>query len=112
MPYNLFEIDSAFGIDGDALHEDMRICAVSTDSRANFNDVKALFLSINSSFAMGLSLSEASHGSFIQGRCAYIKKGGKTVGILGELHPKVLAGFKIEEPTTCLEINLSDTLGI
>jgi phenylalanyl-tRNA synthetase beta chain len=112
MPYNLFEIDSAFGIGGDALHEDMRICAVSTDSRANFNDAKAIFLSINSSFAMGLSLSEASHGSFIQGRCAYIKKGGKTVGILGELHPKVLAGFKIEEPTTCLEINLSDTLGI
>ena len=112
MPYNLFEIDSAFSISGGALHEDMRICAVSTDSKANFNDAKALFLSIDSAFGMGLSLSAASHGSFIQGRCAYVKKGEKTVGILGELHPKVLSGFKIEEPTTCLEINLSELLGI
>jgi phenylalanyl-tRNA synthetase beta chain len=112
MPYNLFEIDSAFEIGGGALHEDMHICAVSTDSKANFNDAKALFLSINSAFGMGLSLSAASHGSFIQGRSAYIKKGEKTVGMLGEIHPKVLTGFKIEEPTTCLEINLSEVLGI
>ncbi|MDO8628829.1 MAG: phenylalanine--tRNA ligase subunit beta [Nanoarchaeota archaeon] len=44
--------------------------------------------------------------TFIPGRVAAITINGKMLGIIGELHPKVLNNFKLEQPTAALELNL------
>jgi len=45
---------------------------------------------------------------FIEGRVAEIKLNGKSLGYLGEVHPKILKNFKIKMPISLLEINLEE----
>jgi phenylalanyl-tRNA synthetase beta chain len=46
--------------------------------------------------------------SFISGRCAEIIINKKSIGIIGEIHPKVLSKWKLRMPAVSLEINLDD----
>ena len=57
------------------------------------------------------TVSKCSHSSFIEGRCGEIKVNGKSAGFFGEIHPKVLNNFSIDEPVSAFEMNLHD-LGI
>lgn len=107
MPQRMFEVDLAFNIEGNAVYETHHLSAVETGPKANFNDVKAYFAGLNSLMTADLKLEEAKHGSFIDGRCAKITVGNRTVGYMGELHPEVLANFGIEEPTIAMEIDLT-----
>jgi phenylalanyl-tRNA synthetase beta chain len=55
------------------------------------------------------TLAPIAHPSFIPGRAASVVVNGKTVGLLGELHPEVLAGakgFGIRMPCAGFEITL------
>ena len=59
-----------------------------------------------------LTASEYSHHSFIPGRIASIRIKGKSIGIMGEIHPYVLNNFDIEMPVALLELNIEQLLGI
>jgi phenylalanyl-tRNA synthetase beta chain len=43
----------------------------------------------------------------ISGRVAYLKLAGETIAVLGEVHPRVLAELKIQQPASWAEFNLS-----
>ena len=45
---------------------------------------------------------------FIEGRVAEIITNGKTVGYLGEIHPKILRNWRIKMPVALFEINLKE----
>lgn len=45
---------------------------------------------------------------FIDGRTAEIKIGKKSIGIMGEVHPRILSNWKIKMPVALLEINLEE----
>ena len=49
---------------------------------------------------------ETSRVSFIEGRCAQIMYKNKKLGIIGELHPKILENFGLLVPVSAYEINL------
>lgn len=105
-PQNVFEIDMAFRIKDGAAVESYKLAGVSIDPRANFNSMKSVVEGLLFAAGIKYELSEYSHNSFIEGRCASIAEKGKTIGFLGELHPKVLKNFGIEEPGTGFEIDL------
>jgi phenylalanyl-tRNA synthetase beta chain len=50
------------------------------------------------------TLQKMEHSSFIKGRAANILVDNKSVGIIGEVHPKVLEDWKIRNPVVVLEI--------
>ena len=56
------------------------------------------------------SVSEATHDSFIEGRTGKIslKLKSKEIGIIGEIHPKVLSSWNMEMPCCVLELELSE----
>jgi phenylalanyl-tRNA synthetase beta chain len=53
------------------------------------------------------SLTEASHGSFIEGRMGKIVVKGIELGFMGEIHPQVLQNWGLENPAAAFEINLN-----
>ena len=48
---------------------------------------------------------EKSHRSFHPGRAARIELGGKTAGIIGEVHPNVMENYRLNEKVYVLEID-------
>jgi len=47
------------------------------------------------------------HDSFIEGRTASVLVNGQQVGFFGEIHPQVLANWKIAMPVAVAEIDLA-----
>ena len=45
---------------------------------------------------------------FIDGRTIEIKIDEKTIGFLGEIHPRILRNWKIKMPVSLFEINLEE----
>ena len=46
------------------------------------------------------------HPTFITGRAAQVSVGGKSIGILGEVHPQVLIDFGLTHPVALAELAL------
>ncbi|MDE1822807.1 MAG: phenylalanine--tRNA ligase subunit beta [Candidatus Micrarchaeota archaeon] len=106
MPHNVFELDLAFAVKAESALERYHLAAISSHSRANFNDMKAIVQSISDAMGLGVKFSKYSHSSFIEGRCAKITIAGKEMGFFGELHPETLYNFNIEEPAVAFEMEL------
>ncbi len=106
LPQNAFELDMTFKVRNKAPSESYHLCAATIDPKANFNNVKANVEGLLSTLGVEYEIAQYKHGSFIDGRCAEIKVDDKNIGFFGELHPKVLKAFGIEEPGTAFEINL------
>ncbi|MDE1851139.1 MAG: phenylalanine--tRNA ligase subunit beta [Candidatus Micrarchaeota archaeon] len=106
MPHNVFENDLAFTVKAESVFERLHLAAVSSHSKANFNDAKATVQAISDSMGLEIKISKHEHRSFIDGRCAKITIAGKDVGFFGELHPEVLYNFGIEEPAIAFEMEL------
>lgn len=68
----------------------------------------AFFLALGKTY----ELKETAHPSFIQGRAAEIIVNRKSVGIIGEIHPKVLNNWELENPVAAWEINLESILSL
>ena len=110
MPQKLFETDMVFRIENGKTIEEYDLAAAITDSKANFNDIKAIFESLLKMAPLVYKIEEMEHRSFIEGRCAKATMNGVTIGYFGEVHPEVLGNFGIEEPTVAFELRLSDVL--
>ncbi|MGA3020678.1 MAG: phenylalanine--tRNA ligase subunit beta [Candidatus Micrarchaeales archaeon] len=107
LPINIFELDMAFGLKGDATEERYHLAAVTCDAHANFNDAKSAVEGLAKRLGIAFEFKRARHESFIEGRCAEIMLDKKNIGFLGEIHPEVLISFGIEEPVTAFEIDLN-----
>ena len=53
----------------------------------------------------------ATHWAFAEGRCAEASVKGKSLGFVGEVSPKVLAGFGVDVPVCGFEIRLPKKKG-
>ncbi len=107
MPLRLFEIGSVFSVKGGKAIEGRSMAFVSEHSRANFSEIKALTESALKHMRIDSYTVEDAHDSaFIEGRCAAVKVKGRVIGHFGELHPKVLESFGLEEPTVAAELEL------
>jgi phenylalanyl-tRNA synthetase beta chain len=76
------------------------------DRETGFNEVTALVSALFYYTGYEYELKELDDPRFIGGRCAAILCGGSTVGLFGEVHPKVLENWGIQMPVTGGEINL------
>lgn len=79
---------------------------LSADPKADFNMVSSQVSALLFYLSIDYRLEEAEDPRFIPGRCANIKAGDTTIGIMGEIHPQVLENWGIGMPCTACEINL------
>jgi len=73
---------------------------------AGFTEAKSISDSLLANLGRSYVPEEAVHPSFIEGRCSKIVVDGKELGIMGEVHPKVLESFGLGEPAVALELEL------
>lgn len=106
MPQKFFELEMAFRVESEKPVEEYHIAAVETDSKANFNKIKAVVESIAYMLGLKFEIKKLEHESFITGRCAGIYMNGAKIGFFGELHPQVMNNFGVEEPTIAFELSI------
>ncbi|MCL5412806.1 MAG: phenylalanine--tRNA ligase subunit beta [Candidatus Marsarchaeota archaeon] len=106
-PQNVFELDLAFKVDRRAAKESYHLAAASLDPKANFNNIKATVEGLLYALGVKYDITEQSHGSFIEGRCADIRINGKNAGVFGEIHPEVLKNFGLEEAAVAFEMDVA-----
>ena len=76
----------------------------------DFYDVKGMVEGLLNQLSVGADFEEGGDESLCRGKQASIVVNGKKLGVVGELHPKVLAAFEISEPVYLFEINLTALL--
>ena len=57
-------------------------------------------------FGLEWQIKEEKHQSFIDGRVGAAIVNRRKVGIVGEIHPKVLEAWKLENPAAAFELNI------
>jgi phenylalanyl-tRNA synthetase beta chain len=80
------------------------------DKSLDFYDTKGIVESLLSQMGVEASFKACADGSFHPSKQATIIIGGNTLGVLGELHPRVLEAFDITSPAYLFEIDLTALL--
>jgi phenylalanyl-tRNA synthetase beta chain len=105
MPQKMFEVGSVFSLKGAKVVEQTNFAIVSEHTKANFSEIKSVVLEyLKFSGIKDYTLKEFDHPAFIQGRAAEIIYQNESIGYFGEINPKVLNNFKLEEPVVAAEI--------
>ncbi|MGB9777930.1 MAG: phenylalanine--tRNA ligase subunit beta [Candidatus Bathyarchaeales archaeon] len=86
--------------------DEERLAAVIAHANAGFSEIKSALDAFLTNFGFEWQIKETKHPSFIEGRVGAAIVNGKNVGFLGEIHPKVLEAWKLENPAAAFEINM------
>jgi len=108
-PQDLAEIGLAAEVDDSEntnVAEHRSIGAVLARNDATYEDAKARLAALCDDFDVDLETPPTDHPTFIDGRAADVVIDGETVGVIGEIHPKVLVEHDLELPVAAFEFRL------
>jgi len=105
-PQKIFETGRIFELENNKIIEKEKLSLGI--SPGNFTELKQVLGYLKRMLDLNLELKECEKEIpwFIDGRIAEIILDKKTVGFIGEIHPKILRNWKIKMPVTLLEIEL------
>ncbi|NTV22960.1 MAG: phenylalanine--tRNA ligase subunit beta [Nanoarchaeota archaeon] len=106
-PQDLYEMGYIFRQDDaeeTGVREDLVLSIVKCGPDAEYTKIRQVLDYLFTSLDMKYEVKEASHPSYMEGRCAKIIVGGKDIGYLGELNPQVLENFGVSMPAAGMEI--------
>jgi phenylalanyl-tRNA synthetase beta chain len=86
--------------------DEERLAGVISHANASFSEIKSALDAFLLNLGLPWQIKETKHPSFIEGRVGTIIVNGKNVGVIGEIHPKVLEAWKLENPAAAFEINM------
>ncbi len=112
-PQPIFEIGDVVTLDPKAetrTSDVLRLAASISGVRVGYEYMASVLDALFSSLGLEYKLTATNHPTFIHGRSAEIRCKGRPVGILGEIHPKVLNNWEIENPVVSFEIELEKIL--
>jgi phenylalanyl-tRNA synthetase beta chain len=115
-PQHLFDIGTVFKKSSKTdtgVLEERFLSVVLCEDKIDFTRIKQILDYILNNLDLTYELEESNiqkSESFIQGRVGIIKIKGKELGIIGEIHPKILYNFELDYPVSALELNLTELL--
>lgn len=93
-----------------------RVCVMYLNTSSAFEIIQGVFdllmTKIGAKFGKDYALKESEDPIFFPKRGAEIILGGKSIGIIGVLHPEVLEKFNLKYPVTCFEARMDDLFDI
>ena len=108
-PQNIFEIGTVVVPDETkdvkARNKNKLVCLLCND-KTDFTKAKQILDAVMHFLGIEYHVRESKHGSFIVGRVGEVIVGEETIGIIGELSPKVLSNWDLMMPTVGFEIDL------
>ena len=109
-PQKLFETGTVFTLEN-PISEKINFSGISAHKDANFTEIKSVLQSsLKTGFDISIQTKTMSHPSFEEGRCAALKIKDKEIGIIGEIHSKIIENYKIRVPVVGFELSLSETI--
>jgi phenylalanyl-tRNA synthetase beta chain len=114
-PQKLFELGKVTLLDEKRetrTRDEDRLAAIVYDANASFTEAKSTLEAFMMNFGLECQIKETEHPSFINGRAGKAIVRGTEVGILGEINPKVLETWKLENPIAALELDIEKMIKI
>ncbi|WP_394741015.1 phenylalanine--tRNA ligase subunit beta [Natronococcus roseus] len=108
-PQHLSEVGFAAELDGTentGVGEGRHVGAVLASHDSGYEDAKARLQALARDFNVDLGTPATEHPTFIPGRAADVVIDGEVVGVVGEIHPKVLVEHDLEVPVAAFEFDL------
>jgi len=108
-PQDLAEIGLAAEADDDentGVAERRTVAAVLARHDATYEDAKSRLAALCHDFDADLETPATDHPTFIDGRAAEVVIDGASVGVIGEVHPRVLVEHDLELPVAAFEFRL------
>jgi len=81
-----------------------------TDRALDFYDAKGALDDAMNALDLTLTYEADQEFGMMPGRVARLSIDGQTVGVLGEMHPEVIAQFEIDQPVTLFELDLAGVM--
>jgi phenylalanyl-tRNA synthetase beta chain len=108
-PHRIFEVGKVVVRDpkenyGSRTHN--ALAFLVADREAGFNEVDAHLLALFYYLSLDPRLLPLEDPRFIPGRAAEVRVGGRKVGIMGEIHPRLLENWGIQMPCAAVELSL------
>ena len=109
-PFQLFEVGRVFHPRDGQLPEERETAAgvlagrraesswLTGDGTLDFYDAKGVVDSVLARLGVAATYEPAEDSSFAPGRCARVLADGTALGVIGELHPGVIAAFDLNSP--------------
>ncbi|WP_226022285.1 phenylalanine--tRNA ligase subunit beta [Halomicrobium salinisoli] len=108
-PQDLAEIGLAAHVDDSentGVAERQTVAGALARTDASYEDAKARLQAVAEAFGKDLETPPTEHPTFIDGRAAEVVLDGESVGIVGEIHPRVLVEHDLELPVAAFEFRL------
>ncbi len=110
-PQKIFESGIAFEKDSEnktetGIKENQKLAIALADESVNFTEIKQILDYLFKMIDKEYKIKETEHLGFISGRAGEIIINNQSIGIIGEIHPRVLRNWKIKMPVSALEIDL------
>ena len=86
--------------------EEERLAISLVDESVNFTEMKQILDYLFKMLGVEYSIEDIENSNYIIGRCGKIVVGGKDVGFIGEVAPRVLKNWKIKMPSVGCEVGL------
>jgi phenylalanyl-tRNA synthetase beta chain len=82
------------------------LAAAISHANASFTEIKSALDAFFANLGLNWQIKATTHPSFIEGRVGAAIVNGVNAGVLGEVNPRALEAWKLENPTAAFEINM------
>ena len=112
-PQRIFELGKATLLDPKSetrTRDEEKLAVAIYHANASFTEAKQTLDALLTNLDLEWQIREAKHPSFIEGRTGSVLIAGVDVGILGEISPKALTEWKLENPVAAFELDLQNVI--
>jgi phenylalanyl-tRNA synthetase beta chain len=114
-PQRIFELGKVTLLDEKKetrTRDEERLAAIVYHASAGFSEIKSVLDAFFMNLGLEWMIRAAKHPSLIEGRTAAAMVDETEVGILGEVHPKVLTAWALENPVAAFELDVQKIIKI
>lgn len=108
----LFEVGDVVELSNNGFGSSRKLAVAISTAETTLTDALVVLKSLMNMLGINYSLSRCSSDLMISGRCGEVVVRGVVIGVVGEVHPRILNYLGITLPVALLEINLSSILQI
>jgi len=108
-PQRVFEIGPCVLLNengGEQTETHYKIAGVTIHTGAGFTEIRSCVDTLLKSIGLEFMIEPATHSSFLEGRTCTISSKGKRLGVVGELHPKVIRVWGLSLPVAAFELQI------
>jgi phenylalanyl-tRNA synthetase beta chain len=83
-----------------------KIAAATVHTTAGFTEIRSCLDTLLGSIGVKFEVVPTTHPSFLEGRTGEVMVGQKRLGVVGELHPRVIRAWGLSLPVAAFELEI------